>query len=283
MKPVQTSRRVYHYHGDAMKARDDVIVTEYALTIKVNGDEFATVVCTPEYMEDMVIGFLASEGVIRGVADIAEMYVQERLGLAQVAIESVKPFDPRMWSKRYITSCCGMTRQGFYFVNDAMTAKTVSEVTIRISPDQCFTLMEKMQDAADLFHSTGGVHTAALCDQNQVLLMRTDIGRHNALDKIYGHCIQNGVSMTGKVLVFSGRLSSEILLKVSKIGCEIVMSRSAPTELALQIADELGITTVGFVRNRSFNLYTHPERICQSVNRRGGDCDDYGGSTTYVE
>jgi FdhD protein len=88
-----------------------------------------------------------------------------------------------------------------------------------------------------------------------------DIGRHNALDKIYGYCLKNNISIGNKVIVFSGRISSEILLKVAKIGCEVVLSKSAPTELALELAEELGITTVGFIRNNSFNIYTCPERI----------------------
>jgi FdhD protein len=88
-----------------------------------------------------------------------------------------------------------------------------------------------------------------------------DIGRHNALDKIYGHCLRNNISIHEKLLVFSGRISSEILLKAAKIGCEMVLSKSAPTDLALQLAEQLGITTIGFIRNEAFNIYTCPERI----------------------
>jgi FdhD protein len=88
-----------------------------------------------------------------------------------------------------------------------------------------------------------------------------DIGRHNALDKIYGHCLKNNISLQNKLLVFSGRISSEIILKVAKIGCEMVLSKSAPTELALQLAEQLGITTIGFVRNETLNVYTCRERV----------------------
>ena len=88
-----------------------------------------------------------------------------------------------------------------------------------------------------------------------------DIGRHNALDKIYGYCLKNAIPIEDKVLAFSGRISAEILLKASKIGCEIVLSKSAPTELALQLAEQLGITTIGFIRNDSLNVYTGQERV----------------------
>ena len=121
--------------------------------------------------------------------------------------------------------------------------------------------MEKMDKKADLFQQTGGVHIAALCDPQNFMLTRMDIGRHNALDKIYGYCLKNDITVKDKVIVFSGRISSEILLKVAKIGCEVVLSKSAPTELAINLADELGITAVGFIRGQSFNVYTHPERI----------------------
>lgn len=134
-------------------------------------------------------------------------------------------------------------------------------VHVQVAAEDCFRLMKEMQQSADTFHHTGGVHNAALCDVNGIILSRMDIGRHNALDKIYGYCLRNAISIKDKIIVFSGRISSEILLKVAKIGCEIILSKSAPTELALQLAEDLGITTIGFIRNHSLNVYTHPERV----------------------
>jgi FdhD protein len=137
----------------------------------------------------------------------------------------------------------------------------MEDVHVQITTEDCFHLMHEMQDGANIFKKTGGVHNAALCDVHGIVLSRMDIGRHNALDKIYGHCLRHHISMQDKIIVFSGRISSEILLKVSKIGCEIVLSKSAPTELALQLAEQLGITTVGFIRQDTLNIYTHPQRI----------------------
>ncbi|WP_371264465.1 formate dehydrogenase accessory sulfurtransferase FdhD [Priestia megaterium] len=244
-----------------MESVEDKIVTEFPVTVKINEEEFVTMVCSPQYIEDMVIGYLASEGVIRAYKDIKNIWVQEKEGYVHVTIDKLNPYFQNLQNKRYITSCCGASRQGFVFINDALTAKKMNDISVELSIKDCFQLMNKLQQSAATFQETGGVHNAALCDKNGFMLSRMDIGRHNALDKLYGYCLKNHISIRDKVVVFSGRISSEILLKVAKIGCEVVLSKSAPTELALNLAEELGITTVGFIRNDSLNIYTCPERI----------------------
>ncbi|WP_372491358.1 formate dehydrogenase accessory sulfurtransferase FdhD [Priestia aryabhattai] len=244
-----------------MESVEDKIVTEFPVTVKINEEEFVTMVCSPQYIEDMVIGYLASEGVIREYKDIKNIWVQEKEGYVHVTIDKLNPYFQNLQNKRYITSCCGASRQGFVFINDALTAKKMNDISVELSIKDCFQLMNKLQQSAATFQETGGVHNAAICDKNGFMLSRMDIGRHNALDKLYGYCLKNHISIRDKVVVFSGRISSEILLKVAKIGCEIVLSKSAPTELALNLAEELRITTVGFIRNDSLNIYTCPERI----------------------
>ena len=261
MKAIEIKRDIIRITKGKTERTEDAIVTEYPVTVKVNGQEFVTMVCTPEYIEDMVIGYLASEGIIKKYDEIKEIWVQEKEGFVHVKTDKVNPYFQDFQNKRYITSCCGMSRQGFVFVNDALTAKKMDHVSVKLTPDDCFRLMKDLQNSAVTFQNTGGVHNAALCDAGGLVLSRMDIGRHNALDKIYGHCWKNGSSMEGKAIVFSGRISSEILLKVAKIGCELILSKSAPTELALELAEGLGITTVGFIRNDSLNIYTCPERI----------------------
>ncbi|WP_371411432.1 formate dehydrogenase accessory sulfurtransferase FdhD [Priestia megaterium] len=244
-----------------MESVEDKIVTEFPVTVKINEEEFVTMVCSPQYIEDMVIGYLASEGVIRAYTDIKNIWVQEKEGHVHVTIDKLNPYFQNLQNKRYITSCCGASRQGFVFINDALTAKKMNGISVELSIKDCFQLMNKLQQSAATFQETGGVHNAAICDKNGFMLSRMDIGRHNALDKLYGYCLKHHISIRDKVVVFSGRISSEILLKVAKIGCEVVLSKSAPTELALNLAEELGITTVGFIRNDSLNIYTCPERI----------------------
>jgi len=261
MKPVTVSRQIVTYKDGTLQERSDEIVTEFALTIFLNEEEFATMLCTPEYLKDLVVGFLASEGVIQSFEDVKNILIDDKQGIAYVETYKIQTLNAQFYSKRVITSCCGKSRQSFYFFNDARTAKKVTSQTVFLTPENCFHLMNQMQSMATIFQHTGGVHNAALCDTQEVLLSRMDIGRHNALDKIYGHCLACRVPLNNKVVVFSGRISSEVLLKVAKIGCEVVLSKSAPTELALQIADELGITTVGFIRNQTLSVYTHPMRI----------------------
>ncbi|CAH0168302.1 Sulfurtransferase FdhD [Peribacillus sp. Bi96] len=263
MKPAVEKREILRFTNGHIENAEDIIVTEFPVTVKINEQEFVTMVCTPEYIQDMVIGYLASEGIIRKYEEIKDIWVQEKEGYVHVKIDKLNPYYQNFQNKRYITSCCGMSRQGFVFVNDALTAKKMNKIRVKLTPDDCFRLMNNLQISATIFQDTGGVHNASLCDLNGFMLSRMDIGRHNALDKIYGYCLKNDISIGNKIIVFSGRISSEILLKVAKIGCEVVLSKSAPTELALQLAEELGITTVGFIRNQSMNIYTCVERIQQ--------------------
>lgn len=260
------TRKVLRYEKGAFIEREDRVVVEQPVTIKINDKEFITIVCSPEYIEEMAIGFLASERIIPNYKDIQEIRVDEKVGIVNIKADKVYPFFEQLQNKRFISSCCGMSRQGFVFAHDAMIAKKMTETRVTLTPEDCFYLMDEMGKTAKMFKQTGGVHNAALCDAENILVSRMDIGRHNALDKIYGHCLMNDIDVKNKVIVFSGRISSEILLKVAKIGCEIVLSKSAPTELALTLAEELGITAVGFIRGESFNLYTHPQRIISNKN-----------------
>ncbi|MNH98751.1 formate dehydrogenase accessory protein [compost metagenome] len=254
--------KIYKYDASGMCEQEDEIATEVPLTIKLDGEEFATIVCTPTDMTDMIIGFLASEGVLRSADQITDLSIDVDSGFAHVALTHKHTRNQEMVAKRFIGSCCGKSRQ-FYFHNDARTAKTIhSRHTIRVS--QCFKLMSMLQQQSAEFRSTGGVHNAALCTADEIIEIRTDIGRHNALDKIYGHCLRQRIPMKAKLLAFSGRVSSEVVLKAAKIGSGILLSKSAPTDLALRLAEDLGITVVGFIRGSGLNVYTHPERIVES-------------------
>ncbi|QQK78917.1 formate dehydrogenase accessory sulfurtransferase FdhD [Salicibibacter cibi] len=259
---TQNVRSILRFNSGSTEWKEDIVAAEYPVTIKINGEEFVTMVCSPDYIEDMVVGYLASEGIIARFNEIKELRVDDKNGYVHVALtKKIDHLHRQMQNKRYITSCCGMSRQGFVFAADVKTTKKMRTRQVGIAPEDCFRLMEDMQHAAQTFQETGGVHNAALCTLDGIVLMRMDIGRHNALDKIYGYCLKHGISLQDKIIVFSGRLSSEILLKVAKIGCEVVLSKSAPTDRALELAEELEITSIGFIRAGSLNVYTVPERV----------------------
>jgi FdhD protein len=263
--PITMKHHMIHFDGISLSEKEDEVVTEYALTLFINDEEFSTMVCTPADLEELVVGFLASEGLIKEIGQIHDISLDERQGFAHITTSNKLNFNQQFYNKRYITSCCGKSRQSFYFYNDAHTAKEVT-AQIQISVHDAFRLLSRMQDMSTSFKTTGGVHNAALCSQKELLMMRTDIGRHNALDKIYGYCLKNGIALDDKIIAFSGRVSSEILLKVSKIGVAIVLSKSAPTALALEMAEDLGITVIGFIRKDKLNIYTHPKRIIEYLN-----------------
>ncbi|WP_168121299.1 formate dehydrogenase accessory sulfurtransferase FdhD [Paenibacillus sp. HB172176] len=259
MAAFSVKRNILKFTNGKLLEQEDDIASEFALTIVVNREEFATIVCTPTHLEELVVGFLASEGVIRRAEEIVSIRIVQERGFAY--IELTHPYDnsDMLHSKRFIGSCCGKSRQ-FYLQSDVRTAKTImtrEQVSIR----SCIGLMAQLQASSPEFRLTGGMHNAALCASEQLISVRSDIGRHNALDKLFGYALLHKMPMRGKVLAFSGRLSSEVLLKAAKIGVGVILSKSAPTALALDLADELGITAIGFIRNDECNIYTHPERI----------------------
>lgn len=257
---IKNEWKTLRYEGDKSYIEDEVIAIEFPLTVMINGEEFATMVCSPTDLEDLLVGFLASEGIIRFYDEIQSLSIDEKSGFAYVELNKKIEKDAQVdHSKRFIGSCCGKSRQ-FYFKGDVKTAKTVQSRT-PIAVHQCYSLMNQLQANSKNFQETGGVHNAALCSAEEIITMRTDIGRHNALDKVYGDILRNRISLKDKIIVFSGRISSEILLKISKIGVGILLSKSAPTDLGLKLADDLGITAIGFVRNDKMNVYTHKERI----------------------
>ena len=134
--------------------------------------------------------------------------------------------------------------------------------------------MGELQRRSDLYRETGGTHNASLADGEKTLCFRTDIGRHNAVDMLGGWALLADVVLDRTLLLTTGRISSEILVKALRMGVPVVVSRSAPTALALELARDLGVTIVGYARGAKFNVYTHPERI----EAAGTPPDDPGGT-----
>lgn len=236
----------------------DSVIRERPLTLYLNGQEFVTLLCTPELTDMLAVGFLRSEGLIRNYTDITSLRVDEGEGFVFVETEGGSLAE-KLYGKRTITSGCGKGTVFFSVLDSLKTAPVQS--TLRISYLQVLNLSDLLQEKASLFMQTGGVHSAALCTPTEVIYFCEDLGRHNAVDKIVGLCLKNMVAITDKVLVTSGRISSEILVKTARLGIPLLVSRAAPTTLSVELAEKLGITLIGFVRGRRFNIYSHPERV----------------------
>ncbi|WP_094604799.1 Sulfur carrier protein FdhD [Sporomusa silvacetica DSM 10669] len=251
---------VIKIRGQEIVKTEEPVVEEIPLTIYLNDKELVTMLAATGEENYLVIGFLATEGIIQSVDDIKTLAVDTGKGVIHVTTTSGQIAAEKMFLKRYLTACCGKGRSAFYFVNDILTAKTVA-TDLTITPDEAMHYSKLLEAASETFRLTGGVHGGALAAAGELICWSQDIGRHNVFDKLYGRCLLEGISTNDKVLVFSGRVSSEILLKVSKMNISVIIARSAPTTLALDMAEELGVTVIGFARGERLNVYSHPERV----------------------
>ena len=239
-------------------ATHHTVVRELPLTIIVNDEELATLVCSPHELETLAVGFLVSEGLLQNPDDLLEISCREEQGV--IWIRTACPFQSGGFLKRNFTSCCGKGRPSLHFINDYNQIQPVaSDVTF--TAKQVVRYSALLDENSDVFKLTGGVHEAALAHGDSLVIRYEDIGRHNALDRVLGYTFLNRIDTSDKAVVLSGRVASEMLTKAARIGVPLVVSRSAPTSLSIDLADQLGITIAGFTRGNSFNVYTHPERI----------------------
>jgi len=238
---------------------EDIVVKELPLTIILNNKELVTLLCSPANLRYLAVGFLFSESLLKNKDDIKKIIVDDRRGVVRVGTEGDEELADATLFKRFITSGCGRGAS-FYSAADAQGQAKV-ESKIKISTLEVLSLVNNFQHRSQIYRVTGGVHSAALCDNKDILVFSEDIGRHNALDKIFGECIMNDIGTDDHIILTSGRVSSEILLKVVKRNVPIIVSKSAPTNLGVRLADDLGVTLVGFVRGKRMNVYTHDWRI----------------------
>ncbi len=238
---------------------EDIVIKELPLTIILNNQELVTLLCSPVDLKFLAVGFLFSEGLLNSRDEIKKVIVDNRKGVVRVKTEGDEELDSELVFKRLITSGCGRGAS----LDNAADLQTLAKVesTNEISAPEVFALVKKFQQGSPVYRATGGVHSAALCDTQTILIFNEDIGRHNAIDKIFGKCLLEDVPTDGRIVVTSGRVSSEILLKVVKRSIPVIISVSAPTDVAVKLADSLGITLVGFVRGSRMNIYTHSWRV----------------------
>ncbi|HWP96101.1 MAG TPA: formate dehydrogenase accessory sulfurtransferase FdhD [Syntrophomonadaceae bacterium] len=257
--PLYVERKAMVYDRGAMENKEVVVVTEKPLTVFLNHNELATLICSPGGLQELTAGFLLSEGILRQRSDIADIRCREEDGLLWIETSEPVPQTDN-FLRRHIASCCGKGRAGLYFINDARQLQPV-ESDWQIEIERLLTFMSSLEERAESFRLTGGVHSAALADESGLIVHYEDIGRHNAIDKVLGYALLNEISTHNKCLLLSGRIASEILIKAARSHIPVLLSRSAPTELTLELADELNICVVGFARGERLTIYTHREKV----------------------
>ena len=231
---------------------------EMQLTIYVNHQELVTILCTPTKLNCLVLGFLYTAGIISGMGDVASMRVCEEESLADVMLSNS---GYKLPTKRTLTSGCG---GGAIFKTQGQRVDS----GLVVKPKEVLSLMKQLQEKMELYRLSGGVHASALSDTGKLLVVAEDIGRHNTFDKIQGECLLRGLSTRDRLLLGTGRVSSEMLLKAAEMLIPVVVSRTSPTERAISLARDLGIALVGYARGSRLTVYSHPERLGRSASSR---------------
>jgi FdhD protein len=233
--------------GERVEEVTAEVVREQPLTVYVNGTRFLTLLCTPVKLEALVVGYLWMEMVIADPAEIRSLDVSPVDGRADVTLIH----DVELPTERILTSGCG---GGITFrVDHRLFPRLASPLTV--SAEDLAARMHDLFAAAVLYKASRGIHGAALCDPDRLLLMAEDVGRHNAVDKVTGEALLRGIPTAGRILLSTGRVSSEMLLKAARMGVPIVASRTSPTEMAVGLAEQLNVTVCGYVRTDGLNLY----------------------------
>jgi FdhD protein len=258
MKQGHQAIQYQQFRSGGWDTIDAGVIVEAPVSLTVNGQVWLTFMCTPDHLEALAVGFLFNEGLIEGREEIASVHVCESGDNVDVwlyrALEK-----PEQWRR---TSGCtgGMT------ANDAEKHTPVLKNGLTLAPRAVCHLVEQLFDSQDLYRKVGGVHTSVLSDGAVARVMAEDIGRHNSLDKIAGLCLLNDIQLPRKILLTTGRISSEMLQKAARIGAAILISRTSPSSLSIELAERFGITLIGYARRDRFNVYTHPGRITATLS-----------------
>lgn len=259
------------WRGGAAREESDRLAVEEPLEIRLGGRRFTLTMRTPGDDEELAAGFLLAEGFIDSREELGEIRrVRDRKGAPEPnaidVILNVPAAGLRARLKRNfaVSSSCGVCGKTSIEALERRIAPIASAVTI--SARQVLAMPARMRAAQAGFAVTGGLHAAAIfalgAGEPELLALREDVGRHNAVDKALGWALRAGLApLAEHALMVSGRLSFEIVQKAAAAGMPILCAVSAPSSLAVELAEEVGVTLVGFVRDGGFNVYAHPERI----------------------
>jgi FdhD protein len=256
--------------GGAVR-RGDALAVEEPLELRLNGESFVVTMRTPGDDIDLIHGLLYSEGIIAGREDIVVARYCDGAGpdglntynVLDVSLADHVPLpDPALRRNVLTTSACGVC--GTTTIDHVVQAsRYVPDPDFRVSAELVLAAPELLRARQRAFDKTGGLHAAGLVDATgQLLCVREDVGRHNAVDKVVGWAIREGLlPLSAVMLVVSGRASFELTQKAVLAGIPVMAAVSAPSSLAAELATGTGLTLAGFVRGESMNIYAHPERI----------------------
>lgn len=233
---------------------------ESPLRIHVDRQEWVTLYCTPVHLNYLVVGFVFLSGLIDTLSDLKLVKVCADDTVAEVSLVRPEPLQSLLQKTGELTSGCGA---GISFSRPENLTKVSSQETA--SPAEILAAMSNLHAGAHLYRATGGLHACGLWHGGQMIASGEDIGRHNAVDKVAGECLVKDIPTAGAWLLTTGRLSSEMVLKAARLGTPFVISRTSPTTLAARLAEDLGITLVGYVRGGRLNVYTNCWRVAPHV------------------
>ena len=249
-------KEVHVYTDGRLEAGEADVVGEFPLVLRVNDRELVTLIASPHDLRFLVAGFLRVQGFVSRVEDFLMLSVCNDYGIANVRIRGELPGE----LKPILTSGCGTGIT--YSLPAAGGTGKVSGDTEPVTPGAIFALMEQLAQKAEQYKSHGGVHSAAVGDlEGRLLLHAEDIGRHNTFDRLAGEALLRGVDLAGRLLVTSGRISAEMAAKAAALGIPLLASRTSPTDMAIRICQEAGITLIGYLRGAKFKVYAHPELL----------------------
>jgi FdhD protein len=226
------------------------VVREVMVRLHVNGAELARMMCTPQHLDWLALGFLHTEGIIDGLADVRLVKVCPSEACVEVWLRRADFEPPSHWT---ITSGCG---GGITFA-DLSEAAHPLDSPVRVDAGQLSRLMRALQGTQE----TRGIHASALAAGDDLIAVVEDVGRHNTIDKLLGRCLLEGIATRDRILLSTGRISSEMLYKAARTGIPVVVSRTSPTSLSVALAAAWNVTLVGYVRRDSLNVYTGQARV----------------------
>ena len=259
--------------GESRIRREDFLAVEEPLEIRVAGKPLSITMRTPGHDFDLAAGFLVSEGVVsRGDQLSAIRYCaggavdgENTYNVLDVSLAPGVPHpDPSMDRNFYMTSSCGLCGKASIDAVRTLSAYPVSGDAVTVPDELLATLPDRLREGQDMFEKTGGLHAAALFDaaSGALLVLREDVGRHNAVDKVIGWALkEDRLPLTATILMVSGRASFELVQKASMAGIPVLAAVSAPSSLAIDLGNEVGLTIVGFLRGSSMVVYSAPERV----------------------